>query len=209
MLFFGRQWQRTCQGLTRRALLQAGVSTVLGLSLDNELVGLFGLRDTLKTGAKQVVAELHAMNLETYLVTGDNPLTARRIAEETGIAAANVFAEVRPEKKSEFVRQLQAKGRRVAFVGDGINDAPALEQADLGIAVCRASDIAREAVGVIERSLAGRDRARQRRVGPAMAARIIEYRTANGPFRSIDDLDNVKGIGPRTLDKLRPMVTTE
>jgi Cu+-exporting ATPase len=74
---------------------------------------------------------------------------AAAIARQTGIPAANVFAEIRPEQKAEIVRQLQQQGERVAFVGDGINDAPALEQADLGIAVSRASDVAREAADLI------------------------------------------------------------
>jgi Cu+-exporting ATPase len=84
-----------------------------------------------------------------YVVTGDNQRTAAAIAHQIGIDPENVFAEVRPEQKSEFVMRLQERGERVAFVGDGINDAPALEQADLGIAVSRASDIAREAADII------------------------------------------------------------
>jgi Cu+-exporting ATPase len=76
-------------------------------------------------------------------------LTAASIARQSGIAPENVAAEVRPEQKAEFVKKLQAQGERVAFVGDGINDAPALEQADLGIAVSRASDLAREAADII------------------------------------------------------------
>jgi Cu+-exporting ATPase len=76
-------------------------------------------------------------------------LTAASIAKQAGIAAANVFAEVRPEQKAGFVKKLQAQGERVAFVGDGINDAPALTQSDLGIAVSRASDVAREAADII------------------------------------------------------------
>ena len=87
--------------------------------------------------------------MKSYLVTGDHSLTAINIAKQVGIAAENVFAEVRPEQKAEFVKNLQAQGERVAFVGDGINDAPALTQADLGIAVSRASDIAREAADII------------------------------------------------------------
>jgi Cu+-exporting ATPase len=87
--------------------------------------------------------------LKIFMVTGDNAATAAGIAREAGIEAANVLAEVRPEAKAEVVKRLQGQGERVAFVGDGINDAPALEQADLGIAVSRASDIAREAADII------------------------------------------------------------
>ena len=95
-----------------------------------------------------MVAQLQRQNLKIYLLTGDNPQTAAAIAQQAGIAAKNVFAEVRPEQKAEFVKKLQ-QTERVAFVGDGINDAPALTQADLGIAVSRASDIAREAADII------------------------------------------------------------
>jgi Cu+-exporting ATPase len=124
-------------------------ATVLGLSAAEKLIAIFALRDTIKPNAKAVVAQLQASGLKTYLMTGDNRRTARAIAEEAGIATDNVFSEVRPEQKAEFVRQLQDNGHKIAFVGDGINDAPALEQADLGIAVRRATDIAREAADII------------------------------------------------------------
>ena len=93
--------------------------------------------------------ELKGMGLKIFLVTGDNQRTAGAIAALAGIATENVFAEVRPDQKADLVRQLQEKGERVAFVGDGINDAPALEQADLGIAVSEASDVANEAADII------------------------------------------------------------
>lgn len=124
-------------------------ATLVGLALGQRLTGMFAVQDTLKPGAGEVVARLRHEGLKTYLVTGDNPLTAASIARQAGIPPDNVFAEVRPERKADFVKQLQAKGERVAFVGDGINDAPALEQADLGIAVCHASDIAREAADIL------------------------------------------------------------
>ena len=124
-------------------------ATIVGLALDNKLLGLFAVRDALKPNAANVVEQLQRQGLKTYLVTGDNSLTAASIARQVGLAAENVFAEVRPEQKAEFVMKLQAQGERVAFVGDGINDAPALTQADLGIAVSRASDVAREAADII------------------------------------------------------------
>jgi len=124
-------------------------ATLIGVAEDRVLLGLFALKDTVKPGAAQVVQRLQQNGLSTFLVTGDNRVTAISIAEQAGIPAANVFADVKPEGKAELVRKLQAKGERIAFVGDGINDAPALEQADLGIAVSRASDIAREAADII------------------------------------------------------------
>ena len=124
-------------------------ATIVGLAVDQSLAGLFAVEDTVKPGARDVVEKLHRQNLKTFLLTGDNALTAASIAREAGIESKNVFAEVRPEQKADFVEKLQAQGERVAFVGDGINDAPALEQADLGIAVSRASDLAREAADII------------------------------------------------------------
>ena len=124
-------------------------ATVVGLANEKELLGLFAVKDTVKPGSAKVVEQLSRCGLKTFLVTGDNALTAAGIAKQTGIKPENVFAEIRPEQKAEFVKKLQAQGERVAFVGDGINDAPALEQADLGVAVSRASDVAREAADII------------------------------------------------------------
>ena len=124
-------------------------ASVVGLTVENNLLGLFAVRDVVKVNAKQVVEQLQRQRLKIYLLTGDNALTAASIAKQVGIAVENIFAEVRPEQKAEFVKKLQAAGERVAFVGDGINDAPALTQADLGIAVSRASDVAREAADII------------------------------------------------------------
>lgn len=123
--------------------------TLLGIAADNWLLGMVAVQDALKPGALEVVQQLQRAGLNIYLVTGDNPLTAQAIAKAAGIAAENVFAEAQPEQKAKFITDLQAKGARVAFVGDGINDAPALESADLGIAVSRASDVAREAADII------------------------------------------------------------
>jgi Cu+-exporting ATPase len=124
-------------------------ATIVGMALDKSLQGLFAVKDTVKPGAAQVIGQLQRQGLKTYLLTGDNALTAASIAKQVGITSENVFAEVRPEQKGEFVKKFQQRGEKVAFVGDGINDAPALGQADLGIAVSRASDIAREAADII------------------------------------------------------------
>jgi len=124
-------------------------ATVVGLAIEDVLVGLFAVRDALKPGAAEVVRQLQRRGLRVHLLTGDNARTAASVAEQVGIPPENVLAEVRPERKAARVRQLQSGGERVAFVGDGLNDAPALEQADLGIAVSRASDVAREAADMI------------------------------------------------------------
>ncbi|MGO9204043.1 MAG: heavy metal translocating P-type ATPase [Limisphaerales bacterium] len=124
-------------------------ATIVGVAADRALLGLFAIRDLLKPGARETVEQLRRQGLETWLVSGDNALTAASIARQAGIAGQNVFADVRPEQKAQLVGRLQRQGERVAFVGDGINDAPALEQADLGIAVSRASDVAREAADII------------------------------------------------------------
>ncbi|MGA2751546.1 MAG: cation-translocating P-type ATPase [Verrucomicrobiota bacterium] len=127
----------------------ASGATILGLAEDRQLRALIALQDTLKPAAAEVVRQLGRDGLKVFLVTGDNPRTARAIASQAGIDASNVFAEIRPERKAEIVRQLQQRGERVAFVGDGINDAPALEQADLGIAVSQASDVASAAADIV------------------------------------------------------------
>ncbi len=129
--------------------LAAQGATVVGLAVESSLRGLFAVKDTIKPGAAEVVQELGRQGFTVYLVTGDNALTAASIAKQTGIRPESVFSQVRPEQKAELVRKLQRQGQRVAFVGDGINDAPALEQADLGVAVSRASDLAREAADII------------------------------------------------------------
>jgi len=124
-------------------------ATIVGVSVERVLVGLVAIKDTLKPGAREVINRLSAQGLKLWLITGDNTLTAASIGKQAGIPADHVVAEARPEQKAAFIKQLQDQGEHVAFVGDGINDAPALEQADLGIAVSRASDVAREAADLI------------------------------------------------------------
>jgi Cu+-exporting ATPase len=124
-------------------------ATVLGLTSGRQLHLLLALRDRLKPDARQVVEQLTRDGLRVHLVTGDQRATATSLGQLAGFLPERVFAEVRPQEKAALVKQLQDRGESVAFVGDGINDAPALEQANLGIAVSRASDIAREAADVV------------------------------------------------------------
>jgi Cu+-exporting ATPase len=124
-------------------------AAILGLALDGHLKALLALQDTVKPNAARVVRQLEKSGLKVFMVTGDNPQAAAAVAAQAGIAPENVCAQIQPAQKADLVRQLQAKGEKVAFVGDGLNDAPALEQADLGIAVSQASDMAGEAADMV------------------------------------------------------------
>ncbi|MGC8744533.1 MAG: heavy metal translocating P-type ATPase [Verrucomicrobiia bacterium] len=128
--------------------IERGQMTV-GLSKDSKLLALFELEDRIKDGARDVVEELQKKGLKVFIITGDRYETAVRVAERCGLNEKDVFAEITPDKKAAIIQSLQQQGERVAFAGDGINDAPALETADLGIAVGKATDIAREAAEIV------------------------------------------------------------
>jgi len=123
--------------------MQANGHTVVLLALDHTLAGAIAIGDTVKRTSAEAIKALHARGLDVTLITGDNQQTAAAIASQVGIS--RVMAEVLPADKAGAVAQLQAEGARVAMVGDGINDAPALAQADIGFAIGAGSDIAIEA----------------------------------------------------------------
>jgi Cu+-exporting ATPase len=127
--------------------LQSQGKTVMIVAAGKTPVGVIAVSDTLKPESKEVIKTLHQQHLEVIMLTGDNVQTARAIAEQVHIK--DVFAEVRPDEKSSRVRELQVQGKKVGMVGDGINDAPALAQADVGMAIGTGTDIAIESAGVI------------------------------------------------------------
>ena len=126
---------------------EASGSTVVRVSVEGAVIGIVAVADTVKADAKTAVAALLQRGIRVVMLTGDNEPTAKAIAAQLGIT--EVRANVLPGDKAAEVRKLQDEGRKVAFVGDGINDAPALTQADLGVAVGTGSDIAIEAGGVV------------------------------------------------------------
>jgi Cu+-exporting ATPase len=126
--------------------LQAQARTAVLVSADDQVIGVIGIADTVKDGSRAAIADLKALGLEVVMITGDNERTAQAIAREVGVD--RVLAEVLPSQKAETIKALQAEHKRVAMVGDGINDAPALAQADVGIAIGTGTDIAMEASDV-------------------------------------------------------------
>ena len=123
--------------------------SVLFVSADGRATGLIAVADEIKDSAAESVAELRSMGLEPYLITGDNPRAAAAVARSVGIPEANVRARVAPAGKADEIRALQQAGRRVAMVGDGINDAVALAAADLGVAVGGGTDVAMQTAAVV------------------------------------------------------------
>ncbi|MFN2103689.1 MAG: heavy metal translocating P-type ATPase [Candidatus Promineifilaceae bacterium] len=135
-------------GLGPRAkTLQDEAKTAMWLAVDGQAAALIAVADTIKDGSREAVARLQKMGLDVVMMTGDNQATAEAIARAAGVD--RVFAEVLPGEKAAYVKQLQDEGRVVAMVGDGINDAPALAQADVGMAIGTGTDVAVETADVI------------------------------------------------------------
>jgi Cu+-exporting ATPase len=127
--------------------LEEQAKTVILASLNNKIIGLLAIADPIKESSKATIELLHDMKIQTYMVTGDNARTANAIGKELGIN--NIIAETLPENKAEIVKQLQGKNRFVGMVGDGINDAPALAQANVGFAIGTGTDVAIETGDIV------------------------------------------------------------
>ena len=142
----GGVYSSECDEIVRRISNQGG--TPLVVAKDHRILGVIHLKDIIKDGVREKFSDLRKMGIKTIMITGDNPLTAAAIAAEAGVD--DFLAEATPEGKLEMIRSLQKKGHMVAMTGDGTNDAPALAQADVAVAMNSGTQAAKEAGNMVD-----------------------------------------------------------
>lgn len=138
-------WSNQANEVFNRSSKQG--KTQVYIAGEKNILGVIALSDQIKKGAKQAISQLHRLGMKVAMITGDTYQVADRVADKLGID--QVFAEVLPEEKYKYIRQLQDKGNIVIMAGDGVNDAPALTQADVGVAIGAGTDVAVEAGDVV------------------------------------------------------------
>jgi Cu+-exporting ATPase len=191
-----------------KRLEDAGKTAML-VALDGEVVGVVATADTVKESAREAVAALRERGLSVHMMTGDNERTARAVAEAVGIDPENVRAEVLPEDKAETVERIQSAGARAMMVGDGVNDAPALASAYVGVAIGSGTDVAIEAADVTLLRSDPLDVVRAIRVGEGTLAKIkqnlfwaLGYNAAMIPLASLGLLQPVLAAGAMALSSV-------
>ena len=153
MLLAGNKKLMTERGIALAEIDQASDrlategKTPMYIAIDGEMAGIIAVADTVKQHSRQAIEKLHQMGIEVVMITGDNKRTAEAIAQGVGID--RVLSEVLPEDKANEVKKLQAEGKKVGMVGDGINDAPALAQSDIGLAIGSGTDVAMESADIV------------------------------------------------------------
>ncbi|MDO9371552.1 MAG: copper-translocating P-type ATPase, partial [Gammaproteobacteria bacterium] len=193
--------------------LEAQGKTAMLLAYDGTLLGVIAVADTLKPEAREAVQSLAQEGIEVILLTGDNPRTANAIARELGIE--RVIAEVLPGDKAQVIRDLQAQGKVVAMVGDGVNDAPALATADIGIAIGSGSDVAKETGGIILVRNDVRDVVASIRLSRATLRKIKQnlfwafiYNTVSIPVAALGFLNPIIAAAAMALSSLSVIVNS-
>jgi len=129
--------------------LEEGGNSVIFIGEEKKLLGIVGVADTIKDNSKKAIELLKDSGIDVYMISGDNKRTASAIAKEIGLDSEHIFSQVLPEDKAKYIKKLQDDGKVVAMVGDGINDAPALTQADIGIAIGAGTDVTIESADIV------------------------------------------------------------